>query len=92
MPAIQVTPENVERTGNDVLQKKAELEESIGQAKKVIDQLRSEFKGNLANQVFGKWDEIQPTFKTTFENVQAAGDILKKAAQAFREVDETKIS
>jgi WXG100 family type VII secretion target len=92
MAQILVTPENVEKTGNDIIAKKQELEDIIKRAKQMIDGLRGEFKGNLATQVFGKWDEVYPSFSKTFDNLQAAGDVLKKAAGAFRQVDETKLS
>ena len=57
----------------------------------MIESLKGEFKGNLATQVFGKWAEIYPNLSKSFENLQTAGDLLKKAADAFRQVDEAKI-
>jgi WXG100 family type VII secretion target len=91
MPQILVTPENVQKTGTDIINKKGELEEIVKRANQMIVQLKGEFKGHLATQVFGKWDEIYPGLSKSFENLQVAGDLLKKAAEAFRQVDETKI-
>jgi WXG100 family type VII secretion target len=91
MPQILVTPENVKKTGQDIINKKGELEEKVKAANQMIIQLQAEFKGNLAKQVFGKWDEIYPRLTKSFEDLQVAGDLLKKAGEAFRQVDETKL-
>jgi WXG100 family type VII secretion target len=91
MASIVVTPENVKKTGDDMVRKKQELEEIIKRAKTMIDGLRGEFKGNLANQVFKRWDEVYPNLSKSFENLQAAGDVLKKAGDAFQQADDTKI-
>ncbi len=91
MTSIVVTPDNVRKTGDDMLRKKQELEEIIKRARTMIDGLRSEFKGNLATQVFGKWDEIYPNLSKSFENLQAAGEVLKKAGDAFQQADDTKL-
>jgi WXG100 family type VII secretion target len=92
MTEIRVTPESLEQKGGELISKKGQLEETIRGCNTMIENLRGEWTGNLAKQVFAKWDEIYPSFKTTYENMQAAGDILKKAAAAFRQVDETKLS
>jgi WXG100 family type VII secretion target len=91
MPQILVTPENVQKTGTDIINKKQELEDIVKRANQMIESLKGEFKGNLATQVFGKWAEIYPNLSKSFENLQTAGDLLKKAADAFRQVDEAKI-
>jgi WXG100 family type VII secretion target len=91
MPQILVTPENVEKTGNDIISKKQELEETVKRANSLVQSLKGEFKGNLANQVYGRWDEIYKDMPKAFERLQEAGDLLKRAAAAFRQVDEAKI-
>lgn len=91
MPQILVTPENVEKTGQDIINKKQELEEIIKRANSMVQALKGEFKGNLANQVYGRWDEIYKDLPRAFERLQEAGDVLKKAATSFRQVDEMKI-
>jgi WXG100 family type VII secretion target len=91
MPQILVTPENVQKTGQDIINKKQELEETVKRANQMVETLKGEFKGNLANQVFAQWSEIYPQVMKSFANLQVAGDTLKKAATAFRQVDETKL-
>jgi WXG100 family type VII secretion target len=91
MPQIMVTPENVQKTGQDIINKKQELEETLKRANQMIQTLQGEFKGNLATQVFNQWNEIYPRVVKSFGDLQIAGDTLKKAATAFRQVDETKI-
>jgi WXG100 family type VII secretion target len=91
MPQILVTPENVQKTGTDIINKKQELEDIVKRANQMIETLKGEFKGNLANQIFGKWSEIYPTLSKSFDNLQTAGDLLKRAADAFRQVDEAKL-
>jgi WXG100 family type VII secretion target len=91
MAQIMVTPENVQKAGQDIINKKQELEESVKRANQMVETLKGEFKGNLANQVFARWGEIYPQVIKSFGNLQIAGDTLKKAATAFRQVDETKI-
>jgi WXG100 family type VII secretion target len=91
MTSIVITPENVQKTASDLIAKKGELEDIVRRAKQMVEGLRGEFKGNLANQVFGKWDEVYPSLTKSFESLQTAGDTLKKAGDAFQRVDETRI-
>lgn len=91
MPQIMVTPENVQKTGQDIINKKTELEDTIKRANQLVEALKGEFKGNLANQIFAQWSEVYPRVMKSFGDLQIAGDTLKKAGNAFRQVDETKI-
>jgi|WetSurMetagenome_2_1015567.scaffolds.fasta_scaffold304394_2 WXG100 family type VII secretion target len=91
MAGIMVTPENLHKTGNDIKQKKVEVEEAINKGNSMIEALRGEFKGNLANQVYQKWAEILPKLRQSSQVLEEAGVLLGKVGDAFAEVDNKRI-
>ncbi|MGD0173125.1 MAG: WXG100 family type VII secretion target [Anaerolineales bacterium] len=91
MPSIQITPENVQKTGTDIKAKKAEVDQIIQKGKTLMDGLRGEFKGHLAGQIFSKWDELLPKLQKSTEVLEEAGQLLQKASDAFSQVDNQNI-
>jgi WXG100 family type VII secretion target len=75
----------------ELYHKNTEIEEMIQRLANMMTNLKGSFKGHLATQIFTKWDELYPNLTRNTKNLQAAGDILKKASDAFRQVDETRI-
>jgi WXG100 family type VII secretion target len=92
MTKIQISPEDVRSKGNDIIRRKGDMDQAITSAKSLVNQLRSEFLGNLANSIYGEWDALVPQLQKAEEAFQSAGDLLIKAANAFEQVDNTKIS
>jgi len=91
MPTIQITPENVTKTGNDIKAKKVEVQEIVNKGNTMMNSLRGEFKGHLATQIFQKWDELLPKLKASYETLEEAGILLQKASDAFSQVDNSNI-
>ncbi|GEM_PF-7126835 len=91
MPGIMVTPENLRKTGNDIKGKKNEVDEAINKGNSMIEALRGEFKGNMANQVYEKWSEILPKLRQASAVLEEAGVLLGKVGDAFAEVDNKRI-
>jgi len=91
MPSIQITPENVQKTGADIKAKKVEVDQIIQKGKTMMDGLRNEFKGHLAGQIFSNWDELLPKLQKSSEVLEEAGQLLQKASDAFSQVDNQNI-
>jgi WXG100 family type VII secretion target len=91
MTQILVTPPEVIQGGQDIKRKKQEILETIGKGQALMNNLKSGFKGNLANQIFAKWDELQPRLKQSYECLEEAGELLRKAGDAFQQVDDIRI-
>ena len=91
MTQILITPSDVIQGGQDIKRKKQEILEVINKGQVLINNLKGGFKGNLATQIFAKWDELQPRLKQSYECLEEAGELLRKAGEAFQQVDEIKI-
>jgi WXG100 family type VII secretion target len=88
---IALDPEEVTRMGNEVKLKQVEIKDLLDRLEKMMNTLRGSFKGHLAAQIFSKWDEFHPNLSNSLNGLDAAGEILKKASDAFRQVDETRL-
>jgi WXG100 family type VII secretion target len=88
---ILVNPEEVSKMTLELYHKNTEIEEMIQRLVNMMANLKGSFRGHLADQIFVKWDELYPSLTKNTKNLRAAGDILKKASDAFRQVDETRI-
>jgi WXG100 family type VII secretion target len=91
MTQILVTPAEVMQTGQDIKRKKQEILETINKGQAVMNSLKGGFKGNLAGQIFTKWDELLPRLRQSYECLEEAGALLQKAGDAFQQVDEMRV-
>jgi WXG100 family type VII secretion target len=91
MTQILVTPAEVMQTGRDIKMKKQEIIATIDKGQSVMNNLKGGFKGNLATQIFTKWDELLPRLRQSNETLEEAGELLRKAGDAFQQVDDIRI-
>jgi WXG100 family type VII secretion target len=91
MTQILITPAEVQQTARDIKLKKQEILASIDKGQSVMNNLKGGFKGNLATQIFLRWDELLPRLRQANETLEEAGDLLRKAGDAFQQVDDTKL-
>lgn len=87
MAVIRIDPAQVDSTGGQFLARRADLEGLVGQARNLMDSLRGQFSGQRANAIFGEWEGMQTNLTTAIQTLQAAGDLLKKAAADFATTD-----
>ncbi|MFN2298999.1 MAG: WXG100 family type VII secretion target [Anaerolineales bacterium] len=87
MTQIQIDPQVVRDTGNNINRKKDELQEIVEAAKRVMESLRDGFKGKRSQAIYSEWEQIHPALTKSFESLQQAARLLDTAANQFEEVD-----
>jgi WXG100 family type VII secretion target len=87
MTQILITPEEVQQTGRDIKQKKSEINATLDKGQSVMNNLKGGFKGHRATQIFGQWDALLPKLRQANEQLEEAGALMQKAADAFQQVD-----
>jgi len=90
MAEIRINPDQVESTGNQFNAKRGELEALNSQAINLMNSLQGVFTGTRANAIFAEWNNMQPNLKNAIQTLQSASELLKRAANDFRGVDNTK--
>jgi WXG100 family type VII secretion target len=87
MANIVANTGSIQTTSSQFFQKQQELEGLINQAKSQMASLEAEFKGTRATRIQGEWQQMQPQLVKAIESLKTAGDLLKRAALAFEDVD-----
>ena len=87
MAEIRINPDQVQNAGNQFKTKRGELDALIAQANSLMTSLQGAWTGQRANKTFGQWAEMQPNLKAASATLEAAGELLKAAANDFRSAD-----
>jgi len=87
MTQILITPEEVTNTGNQFNAKAGELQTLINNARTLMSNLESTFRGMRATNTFNEWNSMQPNLKNAVETLEVTSRILKQAAADFEAVD-----
>ncbi len=90
MPQILVDPDQVDSTGTQFSTKRSDLESLINNAKTMMNNLQSSFKGTRATAIMNDWNGMQPNLTNAMTALQQASDLLKRAAADFRAADQAK--
>jgi len=88
MSVIHIDPGEVQRTGGKFLKMQSEVAGLITQARSMMSNLESQFRGIRASKIFGEWNDMQRSLDAASETLKRAGDLLGRAATDFSEVDE----
>ncbi len=84
---IKIEPGEVRRTGQDVANKKKDVEQLIEAANKMMNTLKEQFQGKRSQAIYNEWQEIHPRLIKALPDLERTGQLLKSAADAFEEVD-----
>ena len=90
MTKIMIDTGQVQNTGNQFNSKRGELEALVSQANNLMNSLQGQFTGQRANAIFGEWNSMQGNLKNAIQTLQAASELLKRAATDFGTVDSQK--
>jgi len=88
MSVIQIDTGEVQSTGGKFIKMQSEVEGLINQARSMMSNLESQFRGIRARKIFGEWNDMQRSLDAASETLKKAGDLLGRAATDFSEVDQ----
>ena len=90
MPQILVDPDQVDSTSAQFSTKRGELDTLINNARTMMTNLQASFKGQRSTAIMGEWQNMQTGLNNAVTNLQAASDLLKRAAADFRAADSAR--
>ena len=87
MSVIQVNVDEVRRTGDNFTRMYGEVGQLVGSANTQMVNLQDQFKGARAAKIMGQWEEMRPRLEAATRTLEAAGQLLTRAADDFYAVD-----
>lgn len=87
MAKIGIDPDQVDSTANQFGSRRGELESLVSQANSLMNSLQGQFTGQRATAIYNEWNNMQPNLKNAIQTLQMASDLLKRAANDFRNAD-----
>ncbi len=64
-----------------------EVGQLVSQARSMMGNLETTFKGKRAGQIFSEWDQMLPSLNSAVQSLEAAGRLLTTAADDFSAAD-----
>jgi len=90
MTEIRINTEQVSSTGQQFQTKAGELEQLIGTANRLMNELQGSFTGKRAQAIFADWNGMAPNLRNATQSLRDAGTLLSRAATDFSSADGAK--
>ena len=88
MAQIVITPEQVKEYGSKFSTSSTQVQELLNQVQNMVNTLQGgAWKGSRANKFYSDWGAMKPQVAKAVETLNQAGVLLKNAADAFSQVD-----
>jgi WXG100 family type VII secretion target len=87
MSVIHVNLDEVRATGSSFNRMHGEVGSLVSSAKSQMGNLQQQFQGARAAKIMGQWEEMQPSLDAAMRTMEAAGQLLTRAADDFEAVD-----